>query len=225
MKIVSAICQKGGTSKTTLVLNLAVEASAYGLEVVVIDFDPQVSACDWKDIRGDRPPVVAATPIPHLQRTLKAAADNGTDLVVIDSAGRTNAAATAAARAADLVLIPLQPSLIDLQTLGATLDIVRLAGNKPARAVLSRVKAFGTRHQDTAVWLAEKGVDVCPVMLGDRIAFQDAYARGLAVVETEPHSQAAEEIRQVYLYLSPLLGSPMEIAHDEENRGTGRRVA
>jgi hypothetical protein len=51
---------------------------AYGLEVAVIDLDPQVSACDWKDIRGDdRPPVVVATPVPHLARALKAAADNG----------------------------------------------------------------------------------------------------------------------------------------------------
>jgi chromosome partitioning protein len=67
---------------------LAVEALAYGLEVVVIDLDPQGSAY-WKDIRGDAPPVVAAVPVPHLDRTLKAAADNGADLVIIDTAGRT----------------------------------------------------------------------------------------------------------------------------------------
>src|SRR3954462_7579086 len=48
MKVLSLICQKGGTAKTTTAINLAVEALAYGLEVVVIDLDPQVSACDWK---------------------------------------------------------------------------------------------------------------------------------------------------------------------------------
>ena len=118
MKVVSLVCQKGGTSKTTTAINLAVEAVACGLEVVLIDLDPQVSACDWKDIRGEKPPLVAATPVPHLERTLKAAADNGADLAIIDTAGRTNDAAAAAARAADLILIPLQPSLIDLKTLG-----------------------------------------------------------------------------------------------------------
>ena len=82
-------CQKGGTAKTTTAINLAVEALAYGLEVGVIDLDPQVSAYDWKDIRGDAPPVVAAVPVPHLEGTLKAAADNGADLVIIDTAGRT----------------------------------------------------------------------------------------------------------------------------------------
>jgi chromosome partitioning protein len=64
MKVISLICQKGGTSKTTTAINLAVEAISRGLEVVLIDLDPQVSACNWKDIRGDQPPVVAATPIP-----------------------------------------------------------------------------------------------------------------------------------------------------------------
>jgi chromosome partitioning protein len=62
MKVISPICQKGGTAKTTTAINLAVEALAYGLEVVIIDLDPQVSACDWKDIRGEAPPVVAQPP-------------------------------------------------------------------------------------------------------------------------------------------------------------------
>jgi cellulose biosynthesis protein BcsQ len=46
MTVISLICQKGGTAKTTTVVNLAVEALAYGLEVVIIDLDLQVSACD-----------------------------------------------------------------------------------------------------------------------------------------------------------------------------------
>jgi MinD-like ATPase involved in chromosome partitioning or flagellar assembly len=145
MKVLALVCQKGGTAKTTTAINLAVEALAYGVETVIIDLDPQVSACDWKYIRGDdRPPVVVATPVPHLARALKAAADNGADLVLVDTAGRTNDAAIAAARAADLVLIPLQPSLIDLKTLASTLEIIRLGGNRPARALLGACK--GRQH-------------------------------------------------------------------------------
>ena len=87
MKVLSLICQKGGTSKTTTAINLAVEATACGLEVALIDLDPQVSACDWKDIRGDKAPVVAATPVPHLDRALKAAAGAGADLAIVDTAG------------------------------------------------------------------------------------------------------------------------------------------
>ena len=226
MKVISFVCQKGGTSKTTTAINLAVEAMAYGLEVVLIDLDPQVSACDWKDIRGDAPPVVAATPVPHLERGLKAAAENGADLVIIDTAGRTNDAAAAAARVADLVFIPLQPSLVDLKTIGATLEIIRLAGGKPTRAILSRVRAAGTRHEDSSAWLRTQGVEVCPFSLGERVTYQDAYANGLCVSEAEPEGKAALEIRQVYLYASSILGLPTQRGQKhEENQRPRKRTA
>jgi chromosome partitioning protein len=208
MKILSIVCQKGGSAKTTTAINLAVEAMLHGLEVALIDLDPQVSACDWKDIRGEKPPVVAATPVPHLERALKAAAEAGADLAIIDTAGRANETASAAARAADLVLIPLQPTLPDLNTTAATLEIIRLAGGKPTRAVLARVRAAGNRADETAAWLAGKGVEVCPVTLGERVIFQDAYAMGLGVSEAEPNGKAAEEIQQLYKYASSLMGLP-----------------
>jgi chromosome partitioning protein len=156
---------------------------------------------------------------------LKAAADNGADLAIIDTAGRTNDAANAAARAADLILVPLQPSLIDLKTLGATLDIIRIAGNKPTRALLARVKAFGTRHEDTTAWLIEQGVEVCPASLGERVTYQDAYAQGLGVSEAEPSGKAALEIKNVYLYVSSLLDLPTRRANNEEGRSARQRVA
>jgi chromosome partitioning protein len=208
MKVASLICQKGGTSKTTTAINLAVEAANGGLEVVLIDLDPQVSACDWKDIRGDKPPLVATTPVPHLERALKAAAEGGADLAIADTAGRTNDAALAAARVADLILVALQPSLMDLKTLGATLEIIRLGGSKPTRALLTRVRAVGNRHEDTAAWLARQGVEVCPVTLGERVIYQDAYAQGLGVSEAEPGGKAAEEVKQVYFYTSQILDLP-----------------
>jgi chromosome partitioning protein len=226
VKVLSIECQKGGTGKSTTGLNLAVEAVAHGLEVAYIDLDPQVSACDWKDIRGDKPPVVAATPVPHLDRAIKAADAAGADLVIVDTAGRTNEAASAAARVADLILVPLQPSLIDLKTLDATLEIIRLAGNKPTRALLTRVRTAGTRHYDTTVWLEQKGVEVCPHVLGERVIYQDAYAQGLGVMEVEPGGKAAQEIRQVYLYASRLLGLSTKRRTDhEEGRSTRKRIA
>lgn len=206
MKVLSIVCQKGGSAKTTTAINLAVEATRRGLEVALIDLDPQVSACDWKDIRGDNPPVVAATPVPHLERALKAAKEAGADLAIIDTAGRANDTASAAARVADLVLIPLQPSLPDLNTVTATLDIIRLAGGKPTRALLARVRAAGSRHDETTAWLGSKGVEVCPFTIGERVIFQDAYAMGLGVSEAEPDGKAAQEIRQVYRYTCNILG-------------------
>jgi len=226
MKILSIVCQKGGSAKTTTAINLAVEGTRRGLEVALIDLDPQVSACDWKDIRGDRPPVVAATPVPHLERALKAAEEAGADLAIIDTAGRANDTMSAAARVADLILVPLQPSLPDLNTVAATLDIIRIAGGKPMRALLARVRAAGNRHDETTAWLAAKGVEVCPITLGERVIFQDAYAMGLSVAEAEPSGKAAEEIQQVYNYTCRILGLPTEgRGSDEKTERARKRTA
>jgi chromosome partitioning protein len=225
MKVLSIVCQKGGSAKTTTAINLAVEAMRNGLEVALIDLDPQVSACDWKDLRGDQPPVVAATPVPHLERALKAAKEAGADLAIIDTAGRANDTASAAARVADLVLIPLQPSLPDLNTVSATLDIIRLAGGKPTRALLARVKASGNRHEDTIAWLTAKGVEVCPITLGERVIFQDAYAMGLGVCEAEPGGKAAQEIQDVYKYTCNILGLHTGAGRDEKAKRTRKRTA
>ena len=212
MVVISFVSQKGGTGKTSTAINLAVEALAYGLEVVIVDLDPQVSACDWKDIRGeDRPPIVASVPVPHVERTLKAAKENGAGLVIIDTAGRTDTAAAEAAKHADLVYVPLQPSLIDLRTLSATLGIIDTARSRrpvPKVAIMTRVKAIGSRHEDTAGWLAANGIEVCPVTLGERVVYQDAYASGQGVAEAEPNGKAAQEIRDLYMFTSKLVGLP-----------------
>lgn len=225
MKTIAIVCQKGGSAKTTTALNLAVEAMAHDLEVAIIDLDPQVSACDWKDLRGDKPPVVASTPVPHLERSLKALAENGADLVIIDTAGKTNDAASAAVRLADLVLIPLQPSIADLKTLGSTLDLIKIAGGKRSVAILARVKAAGSRHADASDWLANNGVEVCPVSIGERVTYQDAWAQGLAVCEAEPSGKASIEINGVYKYISKILNFPTKRMGHEEGRSARKRVA
>jgi chromosome partitioning protein len=206
MKTIALICQKGGTGKTTLAISLATEAIAAGLTAAIIDLDPQVSACEWSDIRKqDAPTVIDAQPA-RIEAVVQRARDMGVDLLIIDTAGRTEQAALAGARVADLVLVPLQPSVIDLKTIRATNDLINLAGDKPRAAVLTRVKPFGSRHAETAQWLEQQGIPVCPTTIGDRIAFQDAYAQGAGASEIDMRGKAAEEIRKVYEYASILVG-------------------
>lgn len=214
MKVISLVCQKGGTGKTTLALSLAVEAVRSGLSAIVVDLDPQVSACEWGDIRRERddspdaPVVVDAQPA-RLGSLVAKAREAGVDLLLIDTAGRTEQAAMAAARMADLVLVPLQPSVIDLKTVKATTDLIVLAGAPERVAVLMRVKASaGSRQDETRAWLEQQGMPVCPATIGDRVTFQDAYAQGLGVTEYEPSGKAAAEVRQVYLHITILTKIP-----------------
>ncbi|MFZ4808233.1 MAG: AAA family ATPase [Hyphomicrobiaceae bacterium] len=208
MKILSFICQKGGTGKTTLALNIAIEAMRSGMTVAVVDLDPQPSACAWSDLRRKReePVVIDAKPARLATAVDTARAQDGLDLLIIDTGGRTEEGAFAAAKASDLVIVPVQPSAVDLKSIPATRDLIAMAGNPKALAVLTRSKPFGTRHAESEAWLKAAKIDVATTIIGDRITFQDAYAAGQGVSEFAPGSRAADETGALFAEIARLVG-------------------
>jgi len=195
------IAQKGGTGKTTLAVSLAVAAGQVGMTAIIVDLDPQATACNWKDRRkGDGPVVIDAQPA-RLAAALAKAEENGVDFAVIDTPARNEQSALAAARVADLVLIPCRPQAYDLETIPNTKEILALAGNKPAVAVLNAVPAIGDRHEQARVLLNRLQIPVCPYTLGHRAVFGDAGAVGQAAQEYDPRGKGAAEILQVYKYV------------------------
>lgn len=214
MKTISFISQKGGTGKTTLALNIATEAMRQGLTVAIIDLDPQPSATAWSELRtkSDDPPVLDAK-ASRLSPAVAMAAKQGLDLLIVDTGGRTDEGAFAAAKASDLVVVPIQPSAIDLKSMDATRELIDRAGRPASIVVLTRVKPFGTRHEEIAAGLNAGGFTVCPITIGDRVSFQDAYAAGQTVAEYEAGGKAMQEIHQLYMYIC-------EHVDMSSNRGT-----
>jgi len=201
MYTVALVAQKGGTGKTTLAVSLAVAARQVGLTPIIVDLDPQATACNWNDRRkGDGPVVIDAQPA-RLAAALGKATENGVDFAVIDTPARNEQSALAAAKVADLVLIPCRPQAYDLETIPNTKEILALAGNTPALAILNAVPAFGDRHEQARVLLNRLQVPVCPYMLGNRAVFGDAGAVGQAAQEYDPRGKGAAEILQVYKYI------------------------
>jgi chromosome partitioning protein len=201
MYTVALVAQKGGTGKTTLAVSLAVAAGQVGLTSIIVDLDPQATACNWKDRRkGDGPVVIDAQPA-RLAAALVKAAENGVDFAVIDTPARNEQSALAAAKVADLVLIPCRPQAYDLETIPNTKEILALAGNTPALAILNAVPAIGDRHEQARALLNRLHVPVCPYMLGNRAVFGDAGAVGQAAQEYDPRGKGAAEILQVYKYI------------------------
>src|SRR5580693_4718844 len=131
MKTIAIISQKGGAGKTTLAIHLAVAAEMAHKSAAVIDLDPQASATSWKDLREGETPVVASAQVTRLVQVLEAAAKHGADIAIIDTAPHSESAALAAARAADLILIPCRPAILDLRAIHLTIDLSKLA-DKPA---------------------------------------------------------------------------------------------
>src|SRR5260370_35015823 len=124
MKTIAVMSQKGGTGKTTLALHLAV-AAADG--AAVGDLDPQASATAWRDLRRAENPAVVSVQPSRLAQALETAKAARAAFVIVDTAPHSQASALAAARAADLLLIPRPPASLDLRALAASADLAHLA--------------------------------------------------------------------------------------------------
>ena len=201
MKTVAILSRKGGTGKTTIATNLAIAAEKAGHTTALIDLDPQSSAAKWADNRAKDTPAVISTHSERLPNILKLAADNGATLAILDTAPHTEASALDAARAAEMVVIPCKPALIDLQSIGSTIDVIRLA-KVAARIVFNSVPSRGDLTGQAREAMSIYDAPCSPCELGHRIAFVHAYNAGLAVQEYEPNGKASNEIQALYTYLA-----------------------
>jgi chromosome partitioning protein len=200
------VAQKGGSGKTTIAVHLAVEGHRRGLRTLLIDIDTQASAAKIMDRRGDEPPDVTTEAAGRLEKAIKAAEVQGYEFVVVDTAPQADRAAAQAARVASLVIAPVQPSIVDLDAVDATIDVCRLAV-VPVLFVLNRVPAQGAEVVGTEEAIRKRGMDVSPVRWGERKAFKYPLMRGLMAQEVEPMSKAAAEVRALFDSLSITSGA------------------
>lgn len=205
MKKLAILSRKGGTGKTTLAIHLAVEAERSGHTTILIDLDPQASAAKWKDHRENETPFVVTTPVSRLTETLNRAKDSGATLAIIDTAPHTETAALDAATAAEMVLIPCKPALVDLEAIPSTVNVIRIA-NVPARIVFNAVPSRGNRVDQAREAVKVFDIPCAPYNIGDRVAFLDSYNAGLTVQEFEPRGKASQEIQDLYKYISKEMG-------------------
>ena len=201
MRTAALISQKGGSGKTTLAINLAVAAQRRGQAAIVVDVDPQASAAKWADSREADTPVVVSAQAARLPEVLERAQEHGAKLCLIDTAPHAESPALAAARAADLALIPCRPSILDLRAVEASRDISELAGI-PAVAVLTAIPAQGPLGEDAANALVARKFDLAPVRIGVRNAFIHAMTNGLGVQEQDPRGKGADEIARLDAWLA-----------------------
>ncbi len=199
--IVALLNQKGGVGKTTLALHLAGELAIHKARVLLVDADPQGSALDWAEQRTrsglERRFGVIGLARESLHREVPALAE-GVDHLVIDGPPRVTGIARSALLAADLVLIPVQPSPFDGWASAEMLRLLDEAGvfrpELRARFVLNRCAARTLIARDTAAALADQQPPLLSSRIGQRVAFADAASSGRLVDETDNAEPAATEI-------------------------------
>ncbi|MGE0415444.1 MAG: ParA family partition ATPase [Acetobacteraceae bacterium] len=200
MKIIGIASQKGGVGKSTLAVHLAAEAAAKGHKTLVIDLDPQGSAMEWANRRGEREPDVSGANPASLAKEIATAQEEGYDLVILDTAPHADHAALQAARVADLVLVPCRPSTFDIAAISATLDLCKLA-KRQAEVVLNAAPIRSKVTAEAREAIVEKGGIVSPVVIHHRVAFQHCMIDGRTAAEYEPGGPASQEIASLLAHL------------------------
>jgi chromosome partitioning protein len=190
--------RKGGAGKTTLAAHLGVTWAAAGRIVTLIDTDPQASLAHWYQKREERLGhdgtglgFVAVTSWRAAGEIARRARDS--EIVLIDSPANADSDARAAIRAAALVLVPVQPSPVDVWATLPTLEMAHQEG-VPALLVLNRVPARACLTGAMRARLATYDVGLASVGIGNRIALAAAFAEGWGIAECDQGSQAAAEI-------------------------------
>lgn len=203
MKVVATVSQKGGSGKTTLSVHLAVAASQRGVKTVIIDTDPQGSSTAWSNAREIEYPKVVACSVPYLAEVIEAARKDKFDLVIVDGAPHNTLSVDKVIELADMSVIPIKPTLLDLHAVHNTIKKVKDAG-KPFMFVLNECRWRSAEVQQATGVLAAYG-DVAPQTIGDRTVYSRALASGMAVTEFDPSSKAAAEIDELYRWIESKL--------------------
>jgi chromosome partitioning protein len=195
-RVLALLSQKGGSGKTTLAVHLAVSLG-HARRVLLLDADPQGSAAAWQRGRANGPKLVAAHggDVIAVIRRLR---NTGDGLLVVDTMPSVAADIASVARAADFVLIPCRPSVLDLRAVGGTVDVVKQV-RAAAAIVLNaapspRGAGEATVTHEARRALGQYGIEVLAQVVGQRAVLAHALAAGMAVEEFAPESKAAAEI-------------------------------
>lgn len=190
--------RKGGVGKTTLATNLAVALSNKG-KLLLVDADEQRSAFQWNEHRENKLDVI--TVHANLLDTLEPFNDKY-DYILIDVAGRDSEIFREALLVSDKLIVPTQPSLLDLEVIPYIADKAQAATKKnPALKVFAVINKASANPKNNEVNQAKEYLTDFPILklintvIHDRKQFRDAIIESRSVSEMGS-SKAKDELNE-----------------------------
>ena len=208
MQVIAVLNQKGGSGKTTIATHLARAIQLEGADVLLVDSDPQGSARDWAAVREDQPLSVVGLDRPTIDRDLKSIARK--DYIIIDGAPQAHDLAVSALKAANFVLIPVQPSPYDIWATSDLVDLVKqrivlTEGQLKAAFLISRAIRNTKLGQEVTEALTAYELPILSVRIMQRVIYPTTAAIGTTVLDAEPQSEASKEIRALAKEIKEIL--------------------
>ncbi len=200
-KVITVAQQKGGTGKTSLSANLAVCLKNKGKRVAILDTDPQGSLGHWFMARRER---LGEDAIDLGFRTASAwgaryeanALAKEYDFVVIDTPPKMGIDGKPAIETADLVVIPVTPSPVDIWATTPTIDMA-VSEKKPVLMVLNRASERMRITAETRQALQESGGALAETVLGNRVLYAEVMHEGYTITEKRPSGPGASEMKKL----------------------------
>lgn len=213
MLTIAVLNQKGGSGKTTIATHLASALSRIGHDVILVDSDPQGSARDWAAAREDQPVPVVGIDRPTLHRDLKNLVNQ--DYVVIDGAPQASDLAASAIKAADFILIPVQPSPYDVWATADLVDLVKQRieitdGKLVAGFVVSRTIKGTKMGADVVDVLNGYDLPVLESRITQRVIYPTTAATGTTVFDKDPNGPAAAEMAALAKEVTQMLAEHLK---------------
>ena len=196
-KVITVAQQKGGSGKTTLAANLAVAFARAGLSVALLDTDPQGSLGRWFMARRERGApgmefsTASAWGVSYECEKLKKLVD----VVIVDTPPKVDADLRPALREADLVLVPVASSHVDLWATEGVIDLARRE-HKSVAIVMNRARTGTRLAAEVAEAAAALEGRVLDTVLSFRVAYAEALGLGMGVQEL-PRSPAGAEVQRL----------------------------
>jgi len=200
--VISVLNPKGGCGTTTIAVHLSRALKVSGQKVLLVDSDPQGSARDWAAAGEGRAGFsVVGLDRPTLDKDIHSL---GVDYewVVVDGAAKLEKMVASAVRAADLVLIPVQPSPLDIWACESLVEMIKarqsVTDGIPAAAfVVSRAKKGTRLAREVSAAISDYELPILHGAIHDRTLFAQAMINGSSALDEDPEGDAAWEIHHL----------------------------